>query len=564
MRERRRSADEGKGLLFASHKAQNVFPPNLVPLLIFTFIYLLVAWWTFADYGISPDEIDVINRGHLMQFHFDGTDQKLGFPMEWKMTVKAHSGPLDAHSDAHLLYGNLSGFLAYHASLMGVSIEQWHFVNLVAVLPVYWALWLVLFSVYHRPWMALVGPLLLWAIPRFSGCAPFDPKDVPFAVSSFTSLTALYFTYSGKPNIQRGWIWASGLLVGTAQCQRFLGYSLHGVSFLMLGMIWLGPRKKEWRHYAAVGGLIFLIAQAITALFWPYIGVPFLEKWREVATATSRFEWYAPMIFKGQYLSNLNLPLSYLPYWFGVATPLFWLALGIGGFALSIWRPGVRGLFPVFGTFFFFQLLLYFFVKPVIYDGLRHYLFFYPILVLFAGACLLEVARLRSFLLKSIFAACVIFQATIVLRQDIVWHPYEYVYFNSILGGNRGAWRKMEFEVYGTALGEATRWVRQNGERGEGGSMRVSAVGNPFQTEYYYGPGMVNTDMKRSDYFLCGTRLLCHELFPGQPAVHAIQREGIPLAVIFRGPMRGPDILKGEFPEMIGKPVSPLGVLSEK
>jgi hypothetical protein len=246
------------------------------------------------------------------------------------------------------------------------------------------------------------------------------------------------------------------------------------------------------------------------------------------------------MIYGGRVVSNPDLPLSYLPHWFAVATPPLWSILAIAGLIFTIRRPSLRLLLLPFGGFLLLHLGLYLLMRPAIYDGLRHYLFLYPVLALWATLGLLE-ASWGPFLLRAALVIAVAVQSTALVRHAIRWHPYEYLYFNTPIGGNRGAWGKMEFETYGTALGEAARWLRTHGERRPDGTMRVAALGNPYQSTFYFDDGMEYSSLDRADYFICTTRLMAHESYTGTAVVHRVQREGIPLAVVIRGPVPGPD-----------------------
>jgi hypothetical protein len=41
-------------------------------------------------------------------------------------------------------------------------------------------------------------------------------------------------------------------------------------------------------------------------------------------------------------------------------------------------------------------------------------------------------------------------------------HPYEYIYYNSFIGGVKGAFRDYELDYWGTSYREAANWLNEN------------------------------------------------------------------------------------------------------
>ncbi len=97
--------------------------------------------------------------------------------------------------------------------------------------------------------------------------------------------------------------------------------------------------------------------------------------------------------------------------------------------------------------------------KSTLYNNFRQELFLLPPLFITGGVAL-EVLfpRMKREWLKTLFLGVLILPG---LYADVTLHPYQYIYYNSFVGGEAGAFRKFEFDYYGTSYREAARYVNQ-------------------------------------------------------------------------------------------------------
>jgi hypothetical protein len=115
-------------------------------------------------------------------------------------------------------------------------------------------------------------------------------------------------------------------------------------------------------------------------------------------------------------------------------------------------------------------------------------------------------------------------------------HPYEYIYYNRLVGGVTQAYRDYETDYWGTAFSEAGKWLAsyleaQGIEPGETVKVYISKA-NPFSARYYFPEGIIYTpNPDEADYFIGGIRRFHMDKISGKE-LFAVIREGVPLAVV--------------------------------
>jgi hypothetical protein len=114
-------------------------------------------------------------------------------------------------------------------------------------------------------------------------------------------------------------------------------------------------------------------------------------------------------------------------------------------------------------------------------------------------------------------------------------HPYEYIYYNSLAGGVRGASQHYETDYWGMAGSEAAQWLSQyltENQSKRSGAIKVYYCNNKKSINYYL-PEYVRfiTDPNKADYFIGGIRDFCIDEIPGEE-IFSVSRMGVDLAVI--------------------------------
>ena len=98
--------------------------------------------------------------------------------------------------------------------------------------------------------------------------------------------------------------------------------------------------------------------------------------------------------------------------------------------------------------------------RASMYDNFRQILFLLPPLILLSGLALdLVFSILNPRALRLVLLTGLAFSG---IYPIIKLHPYQYIYYNSLVGGTGGAFRKFELDYWYTAYHEAALWLNNN------------------------------------------------------------------------------------------------------
>jgi hypothetical protein len=176
------------------------------------------------------------------------------------------------------------------------------------------------------------------------------------------------------------------------------------------------------------------------------------------------FQWNYPVLFGARVVAAPDLPRYALPFFLVVQTtePVLVLA-GVGVWVLAR-SPARREPWKIetilVGLWIGVPLIIALLFGTVIYDNARQYLFLRPPLFVMAGIGVEFLFRLlgpqtlaRAFLV--VLALAPGFVGIIQL------HPYEYIYYNLLVGGVSGANRRFELDYWATSYREAMERVNR-------------------------------------------------------------------------------------------------------
>lgn len=504
----------------------------------------------FRDFGVTWDEPNQSQYGkYVLQYYesFFRDRRALDF--------------LDAY-----LYGGLFDSVA--ALLMRVSplgeYETRHLLNgLVGVAGVagVWKLGGLLAG--RRA--ALVAVLLLFLEPNYFGQMFNNHKDVPFAAGYVWSLAYLLESLGHFPGIPKRLIGRLGLAIGLTLGVRvggfmLLGYlGLAGLVYAVFPGWFTGRRTGVPRFKERLRGIAYSvagvagIAYAVMLVFWPWAQQnPLLRPFQALAYM-SRFGLadsglVARVLLDGEYVHAKNLPAGYLPRYFWVKMPELVLAGAGCAVVMAIWflvkgRAGrdrlalVRYVF--LGIAMVAPVVYAIAMKAVLYDAIRHFVFLIPLLCVAAGIALERLGRIlgggvrwRQYGVVLLLAAALLPQGLAVLRL----HPDQYVYYNSFVGGVKGAQGRYELDYWGNSYKEAVEllvgFLDSEGGRTGQGKVRVAVWGPFVSAAYYFPEGLVPVrKSEEADFLITFTRWGFHEVAPGK-RIAAVERLGAVLSVV--------------------------------
>ena len=498
-----------------------------LPFLAFLFFYLVFAFATFRDYGCTWDEPDAYQGGaELYQYLVHGVpmaylDPEHGYP--YTFLLNFISSPTD-FTLLHLLN------LLFSALLFGAVYEM-------------------LLSHCGNGLWALAGPVFLSLNLPFLGSIPANPKDVPFGVFYFLSLSALYLYRRLFPEGRFGWFFF-GLLAGFTISARIVGFTLFPVMVGYDFYLWKAgsPKAKNrggksqakfwpWiRSNSRMWLGSFAVSQFLCVLLWPFIGRDYFKNLPLVFWLSSHFPPKFDFLFMGHMSDSLGYPWYYLPLLILLTTPLFILVFFLVSLGLSK-NLKTNPLFVLWGGTLALNLLLYFLLHPAVYDGLRHFLYLLPLLSALASLAFIEFFQKQPWSAWHKAAAGLTLAASLLTVTDLVrLHPYEYVYFNELAGGFKGAYGNFETDYWVASFKEAVDWLRDNELKAAGGKLEIFAEGDPPQTKIYTDPRWDYVmKQKDADYAIVMTRAgIKPDPQDETKVIHRVEREGAPLCYILR------------------------------
>ena len=490
-----------------------------LPFLIFLVLYLLFSFLTFRNYGVTWDETEAYEEGQrLYQFLLHGVplaylDPEHGYP-----------------------YSFLLSFFT-----QPTHYETLHLLNLLFAGFLFWTSYELLLAEYGNAWWALTGPVFLFFFLPFMGSIPANPKDVPFAIFYFLSLAVLYLYPKKFPQLKFGWFFF-GLLAGFTISARVVGFTLFPlVVFYDFYLFSMGKKKKGALGSWARGKILpwtgsFVVSQVLCVLLWPFIGRDYFHNLPIVLWLSAHFPPKFQFLFNGGLTDAVSYPWYCLPLWMAVTTPLFILAFFLG--TIGYWRKWkTNPLMTLVAAALVLNLGLYFLLHPAIYDGIRHFLFLIPLISILAAIACIEFFKKEGWSPAGKVVGGLTLLGMLLTATDLVrLHPYEYVYFNELVGGVKGAYGKYETDYWVASLKEAVEWLRTNELKDPNRLYKVCAFGHPPQYKVYFSPNMQYVERPEdADYAIAmnrnGTRPSPQD---EAKVIHQVEREGAPLCFILK------------------------------
>ncbi len=172
----------------------------------------------------------------------------------------------------------------------------------------------------------------------------------------------------------------------------------------------------------------------------------------------SAYPWRGLVLYNGFEYASTALPYSYLPVLFGIQlTEPVWV-LAIAGAVVSIGRASrseKRGLIELTILWFIIPFIGFIILRSALYDNFRQIIFILPPVFWLAGVAFEKIKNTKWQI--ALVTLCLIPGIVGIIRL----HPYEYIYYNSFIGGMDGAQGRFELDYWGTSYREAAEYVNK-------------------------------------------------------------------------------------------------------
>ena len=314
----------------------------------------------------------------------------------------------------------------------------------------------------------------------------------------------------------------AGIALGLTTSIRILGPL---VGLLVAIYAWQKTGKKSWPMLFVYAGIALAVMLATWPYLWPNPVARLIESWHVM----SQYPWPGQVLFNGQYYRSFNLPRSYLPVLLAIQItepiwPLFFLSLAL------LWKKK----YLLIATLLWFVLPLAALIisRSPLYDNFRQVIFVLPPVFFVCGLGVDWLfRRLRQPIVRGLIVAALVLPGIVA---GIQLHPYEYIYYNSFIGGVPGAQGRFELDYWATSYRAAMDYVNgiapANGKIFVAGPSYIAAIYARHDLRIYMDIDM-NTQV--FDYAIITTRYRVDQTdFPNAPVVYTIEREGVPLTVI--------------------------------
>ena len=242
----------------------------------------------------------------------------------------------------------------------------------------------------------------------------------------------------------------AGVALGLATAVRAIG-PVAGVIVVLY--LFARLRARAWSTAIAY----FLVAGIVTYIAWPRLWDAPIPRFLEALGVASAFPHFpGRVLFNGELHSARDLPRSYLPVLLSIQFTEPAILCIYAGFVLlarRILRSRLRtDLLLFIGLGFVLPLLALIVLNSTLYNNFRQALFLIPGMFMIAAFTLEnlfnKVAQNWLRILLIIAVALPGVYSTVRL------YPYEYVYYNSLVGGSAGAMHRYELDYWRISLRE--------------------------------------------------------------------------------------------------------------
>lgn len=463
------------------------------PLILFVCFYILFGFLTYKLLPITNDEQYRYQRGRELLAHF----------------TKANFNQfalLDQPNVNNFIYSGYTAFLNFLAPQF--HYEAFHFLNYLFALPIFVIAYAFVYLFSKNRYLAIGACVLLVLSPNFFGQLGINPADAPFATFYLASLFAIAVSPPNK--LSKPHVILLGVLFGITQSLRQIGFTLYLILIIFDLYSFSGSLKARarnvlrnfWKYL-----LIFIVANFVMVVTWPNFAINYFRNLYLYLTLGSNYYlWDHKLLFMGELLTKYQRPFYYLPLLqlitYPIAVIMFFL-LSLGIFKKLAKNKYYFILFAAVLT----NYVLYFALSPVLYDGIRHYLFLAPPVTLMAVMAFSELMRLAGFRFAKVFAtALVLFSLTFGAYKTYTTFPYHYIYFNEIgrIFGN--PYQKFDSDYFSATYRDAALWIRNVylGNKKPAKPVKVYSCDVAFATDYYsYSLYTTTINRSEADLIIC-------------------------------------------------------------
>ena len=437
---------------------------------LLTVVLLVLMPMLSGDFGISGDEFAQKVYGELIVKHFE-TDGTFKLPADDRNYPEQNA----LNMKPNLWY--YGGFFDYVAAKVNTWFPTFDDYNVRHFINAFTGFLLIFFTgllgkELTNSWrMGFFAALMTALSPRIFGHSMMNPKDIPFAAAYVFAILNSVRIVKQLPRASLKPMVYTALGIAFAVSIRIGGLILVGILglFVIVAFLWRSDLRKKLTNFSLIGGLILKLSAVVILgylsglLFWPFALESIISNPFTALDEMTNFSTGIQMLFEGKHYWSDNLPWYYIPKWQMMAAPIAVLLGFILSFAL-LFKAKSKDV----GMLFF--LILFAGVFPIVYaisqdsavyDGMRQFLFVYPMFVVTAAFGWSLLAKVVENKAAEYGSLALLFG---LLLLPLTWmiknHPYQYVYVNEVFGGVTST--NYETDYWMTSGKELMEWFVEN------------------------------------------------------------------------------------------------------
>jgi hypothetical protein len=203
------------------------------------------------------------------------------------------------------------------------------------------------------------------------------------------------------------------------------------------------------------------VAAITTFLTWPFLWDAPIQRFIESLLLMSDFSHKALVLYQGQLTISYDLPWHFVPFLLLVQFTLPAVLLSVIGMAISL-RRLKWFVFQKTDLFLIFcwgalPLLAKVILNTRVYDNFRQLLFLVPPFFILGSVAVESILmRIRGKVFSVLAIGLILLPGIIGV---LYLHPYEYIYYNALVGWSGGAFREYELDYWCTSQRAAMEYV---------------------------------------------------------------------------------------------------------
>lgn len=321
-------------------------------------------------------------------------------------------------------------------------------------------------------WVPALTVVSIMLMPRLFGQAFGNLKDIPFATGYLAGIYMIILFVKELPKPK----WGTTVLLGFAiafTCSVRIG-GLILFAYLGLAIVsYLFSKPFLLKHIVSTklyfvrllgqGVVILGIGYFAGLLFWPFALQDVFQNPIESLRVMEHYKVSIRQIFEGNFLWSTQLPWYYLPKWLFISTPEF-LFFGFASFTVFLfmnYKNNTKLFFVLFLLFaLLFPIVYVIVIKSNLYSGVRQLLFVLPVFAIFSSIGIVQMLQTKIYWLLKIAGALFFLGLMFLpLKHQAATFPADYIYFNSISGGNKKAWSNFEYDYYFHGIKKSSEYL---------------------------------------------------------------------------------------------------------